>query len=60
MSGKTGRPPSDEPRNKLVGCKLTDRELRMLEYYCKINNTTKSDVLKAGIQPIIDPKSESE
>lgn len=60
MSGKTGRPPSDEPRNKLVGCKLTDQELRLLEYYCKRNNISKSDVLKSGIKPIINPISESE
>lgn len=57
---KMGRPPSDEPRKKIVGCKLTDKELQRLEAYCTENNITKSEVLKAGIEPIINPKSESE
>ena len=60
MSAKIGRPPSDDPRKKLVGIKLTEQELRLLEYYCKLNNISKSEVLKQGIQPIINPKSESE
>lgn len=60
MSAKIGRPPSDDPRKKLVGVKLTEQELRLLEYYCKLNNISKSEVLKQGIQPIINPKSESE
>lgn len=60
MSSKMGRPPSDEPRKNLIGCKLTDQELRLLEYYCKINNISKSEVLKSAIKPIINPKSESE
>ena len=60
MSVKMGRPPSDDPRKKLVGVKLTEQELRLLEYYCKLNNISKSEVLKQGIQPIINPKSESE
>ena len=60
MSAKIGRPPSDDPRKKLVGVKLTEQELRLLEYYCKLNNISKSEVLKQGIQPIINPNSESE
>lgn len=60
MSKKMGRPPSDEPRKKLIGCKLTEKELRRLEDYCIENNLSKSEVLKTGIEPIINPKSESE
>ena len=60
MSKKMGRPLSDEPRKNVVGCKLTDKELMRLDEYCKINNTSKSEVLKAGIEPIINPTSESE
>ena len=60
MSAKMGRPPSDEPRSKVVGCKLTEKELSRLQKYCDTNNISKSDVLKQGIQPIINPQSESE
>lgn len=59
MSKKMGRPLSDEPRKHLVGCKLTDKELQRLDEYCKDNSVSKSDVLKSGIQPIINPSSES-
>lgn len=57
---KMGRPPSDEPRRKFVGCKLTDKELQNLEDYCNKNKITKSDAIKSGIESIINPKSESE
>lgn len=60
MSVKMGRPHSDEPRRNLIGCKLTDKELKLLEEYCKTNNISKSEVLKNGIDSIINPKSESE
>lgn len=60
MSAKMGRPLSDEPRKNIVGCKLTDKELKLLEEYCTKNSTSKSDVLKLGIKPIINPTSESE
>lgn len=60
MSKKMGRPLSDEPRKNVVGCKLTDTELHLLEEYCKSNKVSKSEVLKSGIESIINPTSESE
>jgi len=55
-----GRPLSDNPCRNPIGCKITDEELLRLDKYCKENNTTKSDVIKKSIAPIINPKSESE
>lgn len=60
MSKKMGRPISDNPCRNPIGCKITDEELLRLDKYCKENNTTKSDVIKKSIAPIINPKSESE
>lgn len=59
MSKKMGRPLSDNPCRNPIGCKITDEELQRLEYYCKNNNTTKSEVIKKSIAPIINPESES-
>lgn len=60
MSAKMGRPLSDNPRRHVVSCKLTDKELLRLDKYCKLNNISKSEVLKESIKPIINPESESE
>lgn len=60
MAGKMGRPLSDNPRNNVVGCKLTNEELLLLEKHCNKNNKTKSEVLIEGIKPIINPRLESE
>lgn len=57
MSKKMGRPLSDNPCRNPIGCKITDEELLRLDKYCKENNTTKSDVIKKSIAPIINPKS---
>ena len=60
MSAKMGRPLSDNPRKHVVSCKLTEKELQRLDEYCGLNNTSKSEVLKKSIKPIINPESESE
>lgn len=60
MSAKMGRPLSDNPRKYVVSCKLTEKELQRLDEYCKVNNMSKSEVLKESIKPIISPQSESE
>ena len=60
MSKKMGRPLSDNPCRNSIGCKITDKELLRLDKYCKENNTTKSEVIKKSIAPIINPQSESE
>lgn len=60
MFSEMGRQHSDNQRKKLVGCKLTKQELRLLEYYCRLNNVSKSEILKHETKPIIDPESESE
>ena len=53
---KTGRPLSDNPKNNIVGCKLTDKELKKLELFCKTNGISKSDVLRNSIEYIIKDK----
>lgn len=60
MSKKMGRPLSDNPRKHVVSCKLTSEELSNLDNYCAQNNTSKSEVLKKSIEPIINPNQKSE
>lgn len=59
MSKKMGRPLSDNPCRNPIGCKITDEELQRLNEYCDRNNTSKSEVIKKSIAPIISPQSES-
>ena len=56
MKKKMGRPTSQVPKKNIVGCKLTDAELEMLELFCKANNISKSNVLRNGIKDIINEK----
>lgn len=59
MSTKMGRPVSESPRKHTVGCKITDEEQQRLNEFCKKNKMKKSDVVRAGIEPIINPNSET-
>lgn len=58
MSAKMGRPLSDNPRRYVVSCKLTEKEIQRLDEYCKLNNISKSEILKKSIKTIINPESE--
>ena len=52
MSPRTGRPPSQNPKNiqvKLLADKATVEDL---EYCCKKLDMTKSDVIRLGIQKV--------
>lgn len=53
---RIGRPLSDNPKNNVIGCKLTNKELRKLELFCTINGMSKSEVLRNGIKNIIIDK----
>ncbi len=48
-----GRPPSKEPKGRIVACRLTEREYNELNNYCSTNNTTCSNVLKQGMKIIV-------
>ena len=48
-AGKMGRPPSKDPRQSKVTAKLTDSEIKKLDYCCEVMGVTRSDVLRLGL-----------
>lgn len=57
MNKKMGRPISNDPKKNIVGCKLSDEELKRLTVHCNLNNISKSDALRNGISDIISDDS---
>lgn len=49
MSPRTGRPPSDNPKNRGYRLRVTDAELEKLDYCCKALGLTKAEVIRQGI-----------
>lgn len=52
MSPKTGRPKIDNPRKNNTRIRMTDDEVKMLDYCSKQTGKTKTDVVIEGIQRI--------
>ena len=50
---KMGRPVSENPKDTEVRFRLTKEENDKFENYCKLNNTTKSSVLRKFILGLI-------
>ena len=49
-SPRAGRPPSDNPKNNQHRIRLTDKEVKMLEFCCNETGLSKSDVVRRGIE----------
>jgi predicted DNA-binding protein len=49
MSPRTGRPTSD-PKINQYRIRLSDKEIKMLEYCCEKTGLSKSDVVRRGIE----------
>lgn len=52
MSPRTGRPPSDDPRQKKVETRMTKEELEKLDFCCRATGKSRSEVIRAGIDVI--------
>lgn len=51
MSPRTGRPTND-PKKHETRIRMTDEDVRLLEYCCKETGMTKSDVIRQGIREV--------
>lgn len=47
---KMGRPKSENPKNKVIGFKLTEHEVARLKEYASRHNKTITEVLQKGIE----------
>ena len=52
MSPRMGRPPVDNPKSQQYRIRLTEEEVRKLEYCCEQTGKTKADVLREGLERI--------
>ncbi|MDY3017011.1 MAG: hypothetical protein SOR79_07650 [Blautia sp.] len=47
---RTGRPKSDNPKNSLIGLKLTEEEATKLREYASRHGMTITEMLQRGIE----------
>lgn len=51
MVAKMGRP-TDNPKTNQMRIRMSDEDVRMLEYCCEITNMSKADVIRMGISKV--------
>ena len=52
MSPRTGRPPSKDPKRHETRIRMSDENVRILEYCCKVTGMSKADVIREGIREV--------
>lgn len=60
MSKKMGRPLSSNPRNHKLFIRLTDKENDNLEKCCSITNKSKAELVRDGLEVVINKILERE
>ena len=53
MSPRTGRP-TDNPKRHDTRIRMSDDDLNMLEYCCKVTGKTKADIIREGIRKVYE------
>ena len=53
MSPRTGRP-TDNPKKHETRIRMSDEDVKILEYCCKVNGMSKADVIRQGIREVYD------
>ena len=56
MSPRTGRPKSDNPKSISVKARIDAATAKRLMEYCKAHNKTRTEVLREGLELILDKK----
>ena len=51
MSPRTGRP-TDNPKKHETRIRMSDEDIQILEYCCKITGKSKADVIRGGIREV--------
>lgn len=51
MSPRTGRP-TDKPKTHETRIRMSDEDIEILDYCCKITGRTKSDIIREGIREV--------
>ena len=53
MSPRTGRP-TDDPKKLNTQVRLSDRDIEMLEYCCKVFGLSKAAIIRQGIKQMYE------
>lgn len=49
MSPRTGRP-TDDPKKHDTRIRMSDEDIKILEYCCKATGETKAEIIRTGIR----------
>lgn len=52
MSPRTGRPPSKDPKRHETRIRMSDEDVAILEYCCKMTGKSKTDIIREGIREV--------
>jgi len=53
MSPRTGRP-TDDPKKHETRIRMSDEDVRILEWCCKATGLSKAEVIRQGIREVYD------
>lgn len=56
MSPRTGRPKVEKPKTIEVKARIDDETNRRLIEYCKENKTNRTEVVRLGIEKVLEKK----
>jgi len=59
LSPRTGRP-TYNPKNQGYRLRMTEDEVKMLDFCCKVLNMTKADVIRQGIKEMYQKAQEKQ
>lgn len=51
VSPRTGRPTTDPKRHE-TRIRMSDEDVKLLEYCCKVTGMTKTDIIRQGIREV--------
>lgn len=57
---KIGRPTTDNPKNYEIRTRVNEKTNKKINDYCKENNITRSDLLRKGIDLVLDMANKKE
>lgn len=52
MSPAHGRPPSKDPKEHQKRIRMSDEDVKILEYCCRVTGRTQSDIIREGIRKV--------
>ena len=52
--------PTDDPKNISTRTRLSDRDIEMLDYCCKIFSLTRAEVIRRGIKEMYEKAQNKE